>query len=186
VLTGSVASKRNMRRGHIGQGYGMEVHGYKMKPDGSFGNLKIDFPKLVMYHQLVVSNAQGQNVINEKSDPNLIELLTKRYYKNKNYSDLSKKQFKRLVEMSDLPLDPITNKMELVRGEGTQKISGVKVFLGETQLIDQLEKIIGSITAGNTSDAMENEGREIILQLYKIGKMSKDDYRLLYDKYFKI
>ena len=184
-LTGSVASKRNMRRGHIGQGYGMEVHGYKMKPDGSFGNLKIDFPKLVMYHQLVVSNTQGQNVINEKSDPNLVELLTKRYYKNKNYSELSKKQFKRLVEMSDLPLDPITNKMELVRAEG-QKVSGVKVFLGETQLIDQLEKIIGSVTAGNTSDAMENEGREIILQLYKIGKMSKDDYRLLYDKYFKI
>jgi hypothetical protein len=174
------------RRGHIGSGYGMEVHGYKMKPDGTFGNLKIDFPKLVMYHQLVVSNAQGQNVINEKSDPNLVELLTKRYYKNKNYSELSKQQFKRLVEMSDLPIDPLTNKMELVRGEGNQKVSGVKVFLGEVQLIDQLEKIIGSINAGNTSDAMENEGREIILQLYKIGKMSKDDYRLLYEKYFKI
>ena len=157
-----------------------------MKPDGGFGSLKIDFPKLVMYHQLVVSNAQGQNVINEKSDPNLVELLTKRYYKNKNYSELSKKQFKKLVEMSDLPIDPLTNKMELIRGEVQVKSSGVKVFLGETQLIDQLEKIIGSISAGNTSDAMENEGREIILQLYKIGKMSKDDYRSLYNLYFKI
>lgn len=184
--TGNVASKLNKRRGHIGQGYGLEVHGYKMKPDGSFGNLKIDFPKLVMYHQLVVSNSQGQNVINEKSDPNLVELLTKRYYKNKNYSELSKQQFKKLVEMSDLPIDPLTNKMELIRGEGNQKLSGVKVFLGETQLIDQLEKIIGSINAGNTSDAMENEGREIILQLYKIGKMTKDDYRTLYNLYFKI
>lgn len=173
------------RRGHIGKGYGLEIHGYKMKPDGSFGNLTIDFPKLVMYHQLVVSNAQGQNVINEKSDPNLVELLTKRYYKNKNYSELSKQQFKKLVEMSDLPIDPLTNKMELIRG-GNQKLSGVKVFLGENQLIDQLEKIIGSISAGNTSDAMENEGREIILQLYKIGKMSKDDYRSLYNLYFKI
>jgi hypothetical protein len=88
------------------------------------------------------------------------------------------------VELSDLPIDPLTNKMQIIRGEG--KVSGVKVFLGEVQLIDQLEKIIGSINAGNTSDAMENEGREIILQLYKIGKMSKEDYRLLYEKYFKI
>ena len=182
----SPSGSGSKRRGHIGQGYGLEVHGYKMKPDGSFGNLKIDFHKLVMYHQLVVSNSQGQNVINEKSDPNLVELLTKRYYKNKNYSELSKQQFKKLVEMSDLPIDPLTNKMELIRGEGNQKLSGVKVFLGETQLIDQLEKIIGSISAGNTSDAMENEGREIILQLYKIGKMSKDDYRSLYNLYFKI
>ena len=134
----------------------------------------------------MVSNAQGQNVINEKSDPNLVELLTKRYYKNKNYSELSKQQFKKLVEMSDLPIDPLTNKLELIRGEG-QKMSGVKIYLHETQLIiDQLEKIIGSISAGNTSDAMENEGREIILQLYKIGKMSKDDYRSLYNLYFKI
>jgi hypothetical protein len=52
--------------------------------------------------------------------------------------------------------------------------------------IDQLEKIIGSINASNTSDAMENEGREIILQLYKIGKMTKDDYRSLYNLHFKI
>jgi len=182
----SPSGSGSKRRGHIGQGYGLEVHGYKMKPDGSFGNLKIDFPKLVMYHKLVVSNAQGQNVINEKSDPNLVELLTKRYYKNKNYSELSKQQFKKLVEMSDLPIDPLTNKMELIRGEGQMKSSGVKVFLSENQLIDQLEKIIGSINAGNTSDAMENEGREIILQLYKIGKMTKDDYRSLYNIYFKI
>jgi len=68
-------------------------HAYKLDSYGRFGNLFIDGVQLMQYNKLVATDNNGNIVMIKKVDPSLIELLKKKYNKNKKYSESAKKDF---------------------------------------------------------------------------------------------
>jgi len=57
----------------------------------------------MQYNKLVATDNNGNIVMIKKVDPSLIELLIKRYNKNKKYSESAKKDFQKL---ENLPVHP--------------------------------------------------------------------------------
>ena len=65
-------------------------HAYKITPQaGECGKLIIDLPKLFS-HLKIVAYRNGVKVYEKQADFNTIDLLTKRYNSNKNYSEVSR------------------------------------------------------------------------------------------------
>jgi hypothetical protein len=159
-------------------------HDYIVSPNGNFGVVKVDLTELIKHHHLVVRDSDGKILMNEPSDKSLIELLTKRFFRTKDYSTKSKQQFRTLVKLARLPANTRSTKYELVKALVDDAPATVKIFKNSGDILDRLELIIGSINSGNTSIAMKNEGVELIDMLLGTKDLSQSEHKTLYDKYF--
>ena len=64
---------------------------YKVSKDGQYGNLIINLNKLYNQNKLVAKDkGTGKEIISMKVDDDFIDLINKRYNRNKNHSNLSK------------------------------------------------------------------------------------------------
>ena len=102
-------------------GKGMRYHNpYKASTDGQYGNLTINLNKLYSQNKLVAKDKDtGKEVMNMKVDDDLIDLIDKRYNKNKTHSTLSRKIFNELTEKSGLPINKRSMKFKnIIRGYG--------------------------------------------------------------------
>ena len=79
---------------------------YKVSPDGHYGNLIINLNKLYNQNKLVAKDkGTGKEITSMKVDDAFIDLINKRYNRNKNHSILSKQIFEELTEKSGLPIN---------------------------------------------------------------------------------
>ena len=75
---------------------------YKIGSGGRYGNLVIHLPGLFTDH-ILEAFKNGVKVMKQPIDRDTIDLLTKRFDRSKNYSELSKQVFRRLNQLSGIP-----------------------------------------------------------------------------------
>ena len=119
--------------------------------------------------------------MNAKVDDDLIDLIDKRYNRNKKHSILSMELFKELTTKSGLPINKRSMKFKnVIRGKGLNSICPCN----PGELMDDLELICGSLEAGNNNQQLKNQGINIIDELLKMGGLSQENHELLYKKFF--
>jgi len=91
--------------------------------------------------------------------------LTKRFNSKKKYSDLSKMVFNQLNQLSEIPIHRSSKKYSKIG-------SGVVYYNDVNDLIDRMELLGGSLSAGN--DSAKSEFSEIAHKLYQIGKIDNN------------
>ena len=146
---------------------------YKVQNGGQYGNLVIDVPKLIGQLRLLAKK-DGKTVIDKLVDFDTIDLLTKRFNSNKQYSDLSKMMFNELNRLSEIPIHRSSKKFSKLG-------AGVVYYNDANDLMDRLQLLGGSILAGN--NAVKDEFSQIahkMLQLGIIGKKKLNDLLNVY------
>ena len=82
---------------------------YKISQKGQYGGLIIDLPKL-HGHLKVVAHKNGKKVYDKQADFDTLDLLTKRFNNNKNYSELARSVFSDLNRLSKIPIHRTSKK----------------------------------------------------------------------------
>ena len=158
----------------LGTGYLQpKRNAYKVQNGGQYGNLVIDVPKLIGQLRLLAKK-DGKTVIDKLVDFDTIDLLTKRFNSNKQYSDLSKMMFNELNRLSEIPIHRSSKKFSKLG-------SGVVYYNDANDLMGRLQLLGGSILAGN--NAVKDEFSQIahkMLQLGIIGKKKLNDLLNVY------
>ena len=158
----------------VGKGYTQpKRNAYKIQSGGRYGNLIIDVPKLMGKLQLVAKK-DGKKVLDKNVDFDTIDLLTTRFNSRKKYSDLSKRIFNELNQISEIPIHRSSKKYSKLG-------SGVIYYNNVDDLIDRMELLGGSILAGN--DGAKNEMSEIMHKLHELGKINTKQLNELLTSY---
>ena len=146
---------------------------YKIDQNGQYGGLIIDLPKLYG-HLKVIAHKNGQKVYDKQADFDTLDLLTKRFNSKKKYSDLSKKIFDELNQISGIPIHRTSNKFKKMG-------PGVIYYNNPNDLLDRMELLGGSIKAGN--DGVKGELTQIAHTLNKIGAINNNQLNDLLKEY---
>ena len=129
----------------------------------------------------------------------LIDLIDKRYNKNKKHSILSMELFKELTEKSGLPINKrsmkfkniiragasgVSSANDAIRGSGFNNVTrchGTNVCpCNPDELMNDLELICGSLEAGNNNQQLKNHGINIIDELLKMGQILPEKHLLVW------
>ena len=143
---------------------------YKLTKDFMFGNLKIDPAKLSQME--LVAYQGNKRVLKAPIDYDFIELLHKRFNTKKQYSPQALATFKKLVELSGLPIN-----------QRSLKLTKVVQGCAPEDLANRLAVLTGSIEAGNKSKHITNEIVNIITKLLNNDLINKEEYKTIYEKY---
>ena len=146
---------------------------YKIDQNGQYGGLIIDLPKLYG-HLKVIAHKNGQKVYDKQADFDTLDLLTKRFNSKKKYSDLSKKIFDELNQISGIPIHQTSSKFKKIG-------QGVIYYNNPNDLLDRMELLGGSILAGN--DGVKKEFTQIAHTLNKIGVINNNQLNDLIKEY---
>ena len=112
-------------------------------------------------------------LLDEKVDSDFIDLINKRYYTKKKYSNLSKVVFKTSTDLSSLENKKRSKKLKNIIKGGC-----IPTFYNDPEdLLSLLELIIGSTGARNDNSKMKNRGMAILDELLKLGAISKDQHK---------
>ena len=146
---------------------------HKIDQNGQYGGLIIDLPKLYG-HLKVIAHKNGQKVYDKQADFDTLDLLTKRFNSKKKYSDLSKKIFDELNQISGIPIHRTSSKFKKIG-------QGVIYYNNPNDLLDRMELLGGSILAGN--DGVKKEFTQIAHTLNKIGVINNNQLNDLIKEY---
>ena len=150
---------------------------YKIDQNGQYGGLIIDLPKLYG-HLKVIAHKNGPEglvkVYDKQADFDTLDLLTKRFNSKKKYSDLSKKIFDELNQISGIPIHRTSSKFKKIG-------QGVIYYNNPNDLLDRMELLGGSILAGN--DGVKKEFTQIAHTLNKIGVINNNQLNDLIKEY---
>ena len=159
---------------------------YKLTDDGMFGNLQIDLAKL--YEFRVEAYKDGKKVLSRKADPDLIELLTKRYNTKKEYSQHALKTFEKLIDLSGMPLNTRSLKYTSThQRSGSASVGGgsIRYYKTPDELVERLELLIGSKQGGKVSVEIDNEIANILDRLLKDGVITKKKYKQIHKNFIQ-
>jgi len=132
----------------------------------------------------LIAHLNKKKVLEEKIDPDLIYLLTKRYNSKKKYSLESVEVFKKLVELSELNPAIHSQKLNIFRG-GAVSACSKQYFSSLDELVDRLSLLTASAEAGNTSIDVKNEISEILDILLSNKCIKEKDHQKLYKTFLK-
>jgi hypothetical protein len=150
---------------------------------GKFGKLHINVP-LLMTTLTLIAYINKKKILEEKIDPDLIYLLTKRFNPKKQYSSKSVELFKKLVELSELNPATYSQKLSIFRG-GAVPACSKQYYSSFDELVDRLSLLTASAQAGNTSIDVKNEISEILDILLSNKCIEEKDYQKLYKTFWK-
>ena len=162
-----VGSETRGRRGC----YQKPCNAYKL--DGNkFGIFDVDPSKLK--EGILEAKLNGKTMYEVVADPDLNDLLTKRFNKKKKYSSHSISTFNDLVKTGSLPKHSSSLKSKLV-GRGV-------VLTNDRELADRLRLLVGIIRAGNRSLDIRNEITQLSDHLLKREHINEDDCKKIMSK----
>ena len=171
--------KYRTTKGQMGSGIYTQKkrNAYKIDQNGQYGGLIIDLPKLYG-HLKVIAHKNGPEglvkVYDKQADFDTLDLLTKRFNSKKKYSDLSKKIFDELNQISGIPIHRTSSKFKKIG-------QGVIYYNNPNDLLDRMELLGGSILAGN--DGVKKEFTQIAHTLNKIGVINNNQLNDLIKEY---
>jgi hypothetical protein len=140
----------------------------KIAADGHFGKLKFDMKK---FKQMQLYVMKGRYVVMRGTvSPDLYDLLTKRIVGSRTYSDESMKQFQKLVELAEIPKDiALGKKAAIAQGRlKPKKCAQTTKYIyynDPKELIERLHILTGEVDAGNHSEEIKEEARELLEKL---------------------
>ena len=152
---------------------------YKITPQGQYGELMINVPRLMNEMVVEVSKVKGGSIVYEQQgDKSLVDLLTKKYRPNANaYSSKAIQIFQDLSKLANMPKHRSSGKSKLL----TPLRGGQIYYTSPEDLMKRLNLLTGTRAAGNTNISIQNEISEILDHLLKNEKISK----IQYDVYIK-
>ena len=131
-----------------------------------FGKLVLD-PVSLMAGRLRAFDG-GSLVLDAPADESLYSLLTKRFDKTKQYTPKAVETFKKLVELSDLPVrGRKSQKHKLIRAGGA-----IQYYNDPEDLVERLQLLVASKQAGNTG--LDNEISALLDELMRTGAIPKE------------
>ena len=149
---------------------------YKIDPQGGqYGSLIIDLPKLYG-HLKVVAHKNGQKVYDKQADFDTLDLLTKRFNNQKNYSELARSVFNDLNRLSEIPIHRTSKKFSKIG-------SGVVYYSNPNDLLSRLELLGGSMSAGNNSSDVREEFVKIVHKLNELNVLDNKQMNDLMKEY---
>jgi len=158
-------------------------HGYKIDPDGSFGDLIIDVKSLLGFQKLIAYTKNGEKVINQKVNKDFIDLVTKRRFnKNAYYSPETEDLFYKLVSLAGMPIHESSEKYKkIINKKNNNNI--VRMVSNPNDLIKRMNVLTGQILAGNSSLQVKNELSEVIDMLLKLDIITKEQHGILFNNF---
>lgn len=154
---------------------------------GKFGDLDVDVPALFNKLHLRVKKG-GDILIDESCDKDTLDILTHRLKPNKMYSNKAQKMLTKMINHSNYPLHPYSQKLKIAQ-ERTSKKREKKLAKAEgRELYDpSLERLItltSEVGAGNFPNSeISKEIAGIADALLKANKIDKSLYKELLQKY---
>ena len=130
---------------------------YKISPEGKYGTLTIHLPTLHK-DSIIVAYKNGEKVYEKGVDADTIDLLTKRFNSNKEYSILSRGVFNELNKLGELPIHRTSKKYSKIG-------SGVIHFNNTEDLLLQMEVLIDVINNGDDTKDAKNELIKILRKM---------------------
>ena len=169
---------------------------YKIGSGGEYGTLVIHLPGLFKDH-ILEAFKDGNKVMKQPIDQDTIDLLTKRFNGSKNYSELSKKVFNQLNQLSQIPNHKSSKKMFIAPTNGfqfeEQKYKPNDEFQVENQtkeqpddtdeLLARLETLIGDFKDGLNFVYLQEEFIDIVNKLYYRGVINDSQKSQFFRKY---
>jgi hypothetical protein len=183
---------------------------YKIKKDGSFGNLNIDVPLLTNQLRLKVMKG-GQIMADQYINSDTFDLLTKRFNPKRDYSEEAINIFNELVQLAQLPITPTSGKFSLLDkkqkrgvkpktkvnrkkkgGELVQNHSKITIkpallvggqMNSNDDLIDRMHLLVASLKSGNKSTKLRDELNIILDILLNREILPQDIHKKLIQKY---
>ena len=164
---------------------------YKIGSGGEYGTLVIHLPGLIKNH-ILEAFKDGVKVMKQPIDKDTIDLLTKRFNGSKNYSELSKKVFNKLNQLSQIPNHRSSKKMFIAPTNEFQFEDQPEEQLNEDDfqfkpedriLIDRLTELITWYQNGHRPREIKYEILELLNQLYDKGLMSFDQQTQIIEEY---
>lgn len=157
---------------------------HKLGPNGEFGSLMIDMPKLYNEGRLIASHS-GRGILDETAQPGLTSLLTKKNVKRilDTLTPQLKKQYLRLGKHADSaapvvgglrkrkPTDTVVAQNEVAGGS-----SGIIVVGSPEEIYERMKVAVGVFNAGNRSKKNKQLISELAQKLVDCGKITKAKY----------
>ena len=113
----------------------------------------------------------------------VIIIFTKRYNSKKTYSKESEDLFRDLTKLSGLPLNETSSKFKkIIKPCECTTNTAIEYYNDPTELLNELEIIIGSLKSGNTFPLLLNKGIKIIDELIQKGFINQEQQENLYKK----
>ena len=152
---------------------------YKIDKEGQYGGLMINVPRLL--NEMVVEAVKGGSIVYEQpADKSLVDLLTKKYRHNGNYSSKAIQIFQDLSRLANMPKHRSSGKSKLL------KSGGQIYYTSPEDLMKRLTLLTGTRAAGNTNFELRNEISEILDHLLKNEKITKKQYDGYIKKHMKL
>lgn len=141
------------------------------------GEIAIDKQALLIGHLVV---RRGNEIIfqSKKVDPDLIELITKRFNPKKAYSAVAIDMWRKLHKLSGLPIVGSHSKKQNLIGSGLK----VQFVDNPNQLLERLNILVGSWNAGNKNQEIYNEAIQIIDYLLNKGVINKTAHKKIFNQ----
>ena len=170
---------------------------YKIGSGGEYGTLVIHLPGLFKNHVLEAFK-NGVKVMKQPIDDDTIDLLTKRFNGNKNYSELSKDVFNKLNQLSQIPDHRRSKKMLFAPTKEFQFEEPQDEFQFEEpkdefqydepqdeihELLARLEDLIADFKEGFDFAYKQDEFIDIINDLYNRGTIDDSQRRQFFRNY---
>lgn len=166
-------------------------HQLTMNGRGRLGKLKFDMDA---FQRMELDASDGRRRMRGPLSFDLHTLLSKKYHKNHKYSPMAVKEFKKLIELSGLPISKGRGmKYRLVRGQLKQYDEKPKkkevmkpktrtrfVYLDSLdEALERLNVLVGSLDAGKKSDEMVEEISVLLDILKKKGQIDDQQYQAI-------
>jgi hypothetical protein len=160
---------------------------YKMTKDGKFGNLQIDVGELNKGRLYATCN--GKKVLDRKVDINVVDLLTKRFNKKRDYGKQSLNTWKLLLSKAQLPIMPNSEKYKMT-GQGRKLMKSestplFKYYSDPNQLVDRMKLLMAEMDSGNNGVFVKNELGALLDALYKNHGMPQKYYTKIQKDYIQ-
>ena len=109
------------------------------------------------------------------------ELIAKRYNSKKTLKRIGRLIY-RSKKLSGLPMHTASSKFKKIIKPCKCDNLAIKYYNDPTELLNELEIIIGSLKSGNTSPLLLNKGIKIIDELFQKGFINEEQHENLYNK----
>lgn len=165
---------------------------YKLNlKNGKYGNANVDVNKLFNEMKLVAKDQTGKP-LKANIDLDFLDLVTKRFNKNRAYSGSSIALFQKLNKLAKIPLArgsgkaQIAHKASKIGGCNSCKTGGCATCgRSSGEMINRLSLITGAIQAGNTPNkALITEGIELLDMLLNMKAITKTQHQMIYQNFF--
>lgn len=147
----------------------------RVDKNGNLGRISIDMPHLINHLDLVIhDNDTGKHLLTRRNVPiDFLQLMTKRFNKNVNYSKEGSGLYRQVVRMAQIPLERT--------GKGLKQ--NILIVKKPADVVKRFESLIGHMEAGGNNKELKKEVGMIADYLLKEKLIDSGEMKFINNKY---